>query len=146
MADGTDQILHAAGDPIVDENKSASGVESEDQVASSSSNMAVVKIVNKTTPSMSYYWNKSIITEVDCSAYHAADWLGNGLKFHVPKVDIPMVDDSTVVCFKSHLVAELGLPPIKFLVAIMNFLGCELVHLNPNTITTLSCFTMLCEC
>jgi hypothetical protein len=57
-----------------------------------------------------------------------------------------MVDDSTMVCFESHLVARLGLPPSKFLVAIMNFLRCELVHLNLNTITTLSCFTMLCEC
>jgi hypothetical protein len=28
----------------------------------------------------------------------------------------------------------------------MNFLGCELVHFNPNAIATLSCFTMLCEC
>jgi hypothetical protein len=56
-----------------------------------------------------------------------------------------MVDGSTMVCFESHLVAGLGLPPSKFLVAIMNFLRCKLVHLNPNTITTLSCFTMLCE-
>jgi hypothetical protein len=57
-----------------------------------------------------------------------------------------MVDGSTVVCFESHLVPGLGLPPSKFLVAIMNFLGCELVHLNLNTIAALSCFTMLCEC
>jgi hypothetical protein len=28
----------------------------------------------------------------------------------------------------------------------MNFLMCELVHLNPNVIIALSCFTMLCEC
>jgi hypothetical protein len=72
--------------------------------------------------------------------------LGSGLESLVPKVDIPMVDGSTVVCFESHLIAELGLPPSKFLVAIMNFLGCELVHLNLNVIATLSFFTMLCEC
>jgi hypothetical protein len=51
-----------------------------------------------------------------------------------------------VVCFESHLIAGLSLPPSKFLVAIMNFLGCELVHFNPNAITALSCFSMLCEC
>jgi hypothetical protein len=37
-------------------------------------------------------------------------------------------------------------PPSKFLVAVINFLVCELVHLNPNAIVTLSYFTMLCEC
>jgi hypothetical protein len=57
-----------------------------------------------------------------------------------------MVDDTMMVCFKSHLIARLGLPPSKFLVVVMGFLGCELVHLNPNAITALSCFTMLCEC
>jgi hypothetical protein len=63
----------------------------------------------------------------------------------VPEVDFPTTHGSTVVCFESHLIAGLGLPPSKFLVAIMNFLGCELVHFNPNVITTLSCFSMLCE-
>jgi hypothetical protein len=95
---------------------------------------------------MSDYWKKSMITEADCLAYHATGWLGGGMEFHVPKVDIPTVDDSIVVSFESHLIAGLGLPPSKFLVAIMNFLGCELVHLNMNAITALSCFTMLCEC
>jgi hypothetical protein len=57
-----------------------------------------------------------------------------------------IVDGTTVVCFESHLVAGLGLPPNKFLVVVMSHLGCELVHFNPNSIATLSCFTMLCEC
>jgi hypothetical protein len=65
---------------------------------------------------------------------------------YVPEVDIPTTHDSIVVCFESHLVVGLGFPPSKFLVAIMNFLGCELVHLNPNAITALSYFTILCEC
>jgi hypothetical protein len=51
-----------------------------------------------------------------------------------------------MVCFESHLIVGLRLSPSKFLFAIMNFLECELVHFNPNTITTLSCFTMFCEC
>jgi hypothetical protein len=51
-----------------------------------------------------------------------------------------------VVCFESHLVAGLDLPPSKFLIAIMNFLRCELVHFNLNIIAALSYFTMLCEC
>jgi hypothetical protein len=64
----------------------------------------------------------------------------------IPEVDVPTTHSMIVVCFESHLVAGLGLPPSKFLVAIMNFLGCELVYFNPNAIAALSCFTMLCEC
>jgi hypothetical protein len=95
---------------------------------------------------MSNYWKKSTIIEVDCSSYHTIGWLGGKLEFYVPTVDIPTVDGSTVVCFESHLIAGLDLPPGKFLVAIMNFLGCELVHLNLNAIAALSYFTMLCKC
>jgi hypothetical protein len=51
-----------------------------------------------------------------------------------------------MVCIESYMVAGLGLSPSKFLIAIMNFLGCELVHFNLNVITALSCFTMLYEC
>jgi hypothetical protein len=57
-----------------------------------------------------------------------------------------MVDGSTMVCFESHLVAGVGLPPSMFFVAIINFLGCELVHPNLNVMAALSCFTMLCKC
>jgi hypothetical protein len=61
-------------------------------------------------------------------------------------MEVLTVDNSTIVCFECHLIAGLGLPPSKFLVSILNFLGCELVHLNPNAITALSYFTMLCDC
>jgi hypothetical protein len=73
-------------------------------------------------------------------------WLAGGLESFIPEVDVSMTDNSTVVCFESHLIAGFGLPPSKFLIAILNFLGCELVHLNLNAIAVLSCFTMLCEC
>jgi hypothetical protein len=103
-------------------------------------------MVNKGILVLSDYWKKSIVTEADRSAYHAACWLGDALESFVPEVDVPMVDNSNVVCFESHLIAELGLPPSKFFVAILNFLRCELVHLNQNAIAALSCFTILCEC
>jgi hypothetical protein len=57
-----------------------------------------------------------------------------------------MVDNITIVCFESHLISGLSLSPSKFLVSILNFLRCELVHLNSNAITALNCFAMLCEC
>jgi hypothetical protein len=62
------------------------------------------------------------------------------------EVDVPTVVSSTVLCFESHLLAGLGLPPSKFLVAIMNYLGCSLVHFNANMFDALSSFVMLCEC
>jgi hypothetical protein len=37
-------------------------------------------------------------------------------------------------------------PTKNFFVSILNFIGCELVHLNPNAIAALSCFSMLCKC
>jgi hypothetical protein len=146
MAGETDHTVHVTDEPVVDENKSASRVKSDVPAVSSSSNVAIVKMANKTTPSMFDYWKKSMITEADHSAYHSAGWQCGGLESRVHEVDVPMVGGSIVVCFESHLVAGLGLPPSKFLVAIMNFLGCELVHMNPNAIVVFSCFTMLCEC
>jgi hypothetical protein len=80
---------------------------------------------------MSDYWKKSTITEDDHSAYHAAGWLGGGLESIIPTMEYPIVNGTTMVCFESHQIAGLGLTPSKILVAIMNFLGCELVHLNP---------------
>jgi hypothetical protein len=61
-------------------------------------------------------------------------------------MEFPTVVNTTIVCFESHLIDGSGLPPSKFLVSILNFLRCELVHLNLNTITVLNCFTKLCEC
>jgi hypothetical protein len=146
MAGETDQTLHVAGDPIIDKNKSASMAESDVSAASSSSDMATMKMVDKTIPEMSDYWKKSMITDIDHLTYHSTGWLSGGLESLVPEVVIPMVDGSAVVCFESHLVAGLDLPPSKFLVAIMNFLGCELVYRNPNAIAALNSFAMLCKC
>jgi hypothetical protein len=146
MASEADQILHAADEPVVDESKSNSRTESDSPVVSTSCNAAAAKIVDKTTPDMSDYWKKLMITEADRQAYHSTSWLTGILESSVSEVDVPTVDGSTVVCFESHLVARLGLRPSKFFVAIMNFLGCELVHFNLNVIATLSYFTVLCEC
>jgi hypothetical protein len=146
MIGDADQILRATDVPVVDKSKSDSGTESDSPAASTSSNTTIAKIADKTIPDMSDYWNKSTITKVDRQAYHSVGWLTDGLESSISNVDVTTVDGSTVVYFESHLVAGLGLPPSKFLVAIMNFLGCELFYFNPNTIAVLSCFTMLYEC
>jgi hypothetical protein len=63
----------------------------------------------------------------------------------IPEVDVPTVHSLTVLCFESHLLAGLGLPPSKFLAAIMNYLGCSLIHFNSNAIVVLNSSVMLCE-
>jgi hypothetical protein len=45
-----------------------------------------------------------------------------------------------------HLVTGLGLPPNKFMLTIIGYLNCELFYFNPNAISALSSFVMLCEC
>jgi hypothetical protein len=146
MAGEADQILHVTIELVINKSKSDSWMESDYPAASTSSNTVATKIADKTIPDMSDYWKKSTITEADHQAYHSTGWLTGGLESLVSEVDIPTVNGSTVVYFESHLVDGLGLSPSKFLVAIMNFLRCELVHFNLTTIAALSCFIILCEC
>jgi hypothetical protein len=144
MAGEADRTLAAVGTPAIDEGRSNSGAESY-APATSSATHVVIKMAGSKVTKMSDYWKKSIITEADHQVYHDFGWLTDNQMSTIPEVDFPTTHGSTVVCFESHMIAGLGLPPSKFLVAIMNFLGCEPVHFNPNAIIALSCFSMLCE-
>jgi hypothetical protein len=118
----TDQTLLVAGDTAAIDDKTVSGVESDTTMTSSSSNAAAEKIVNKDVPMITDYWKNSTVTEVDRAAYHVIDWLAGGVESSITDLEFPMVDNTIVVCFESHPIAGLGLPPIKFLVSILNFL------------------------
>jgi hypothetical protein len=147
MAEGTTHDPHLANVQQADDKaKSDSGVESTAPVTSSSLTPAAIKMVEGKIPEMSKFFKKTTITEGECQAYHDVCWLSGSLVSTIPMVEIPTVHDSTVICFESHLIAGLGLPPSKFLVTIMSNPGCGLVHFNHNAIVALSCFTMLCEC
>jgi hypothetical protein len=74
----------------------------------------------KIIPKMVNYWKKTTVTKTDRQAYHSFGWLNGELESTVPTVEYPTVDDPTMVCFESHLVARLWLPPSKFLVAVMS--------------------------
>jgi hypothetical protein len=87
-----------------------------------------------------------MISEKDLFAYHAIGWLLGVVLSSATSLEFPTIDRTIIICFESHLMCELGLSPSKFVVSILNYLGCELVHLNPNAIAALSCFSMLCEC
>jgi hypothetical protein len=86
------------------------------------------------------------VTEVDLAAYHDIGWLPGGVLSSTTDLEFSTIDKTIIACFEFDLMAGLGLPPSKFLISILNYLRCELVHLNPNAITTLSCFSMMCEC
>jgi hypothetical protein len=78
--------------------------------------------------------------------YHDRGWLIINLVSFISEVDVPTVVGSTIIFFESQLAARIRLLPSKFLSSIMNYLGCSLVHLNSNAVSTLSSFVMLCEC
>jgi hypothetical protein len=146
MAGEADQNLPVATDPAIGSNKSDSETETDALATSSSATVAAIKMAGNQIPEISDYWKKSNVSKANRQAYHDFGWVTGNLISYIPEVDVPTTHDSTVVCFESHLVAGLEHPPNKFLVAIINFLRCELVHFNLNAITALSCFTMLCEC
>jgi hypothetical protein len=146
MAGEADQNPPVAIEPTASGNKSNSRLESDAPATSFSATVAAIKMADNKILDIANYWKKSNVSEANRQAYHDLGSLTGNLISSVPEIDVPTTHSTTVVCFESHLVARLGLPPSKILVAIMNFLGCELVHFNPNAIVALSYFTMLCEC
>jgi hypothetical protein len=146
MAGEADQNPPVTTEPVAGGNKSDSRMKSDALTTSSSTTLAAIKMTDNQIPEISDYWKKSNVSEANRQTNHDFSSLMGNLISSISEVDVPTTHDSTVVCFESHLVTRLGLPPSKFLVAIMNFLGCELVHFNPNTIAALGYFTMLCEC
>jgi hypothetical protein len=122
------------------------GVESIAMATSSSPTRGAAKMADGEIPEVTDFFKKTTVTEDDRKAYHDRGWLAGNLLSFIPEVDVPTVESSTVLYFESQLVAGLGLPPSKFLSSITNYLGCSLVHLNPNVVSTLSSFVMLCEC
>jgi hypothetical protein len=59
-------------------------------------------------PKLSDFFKKTFVTDDERQAYHERGWLTGNI---IPEVDIPIIEGSTVVCFESHLVAELDFHP-----------------------------------
>jgi hypothetical protein len=121
-----------------DDARSDSEAESIAMTTSSSPTCGAAKMAEGEIPELPDFFKKTVIIEEECQAYHDHGWLAGNLISTIPEVDVPTVHDLTVIFFESHLATELGLPPSKFLVSIMNYLGGTLVHFNPNTIAALS--------
>jgi hypothetical protein len=123
-----------------------SGAESMAMTNSSSPTHGAALMAKGEIPELADFFKGTTISEEELQAYHSCGWLTGNVLSSIPEVDVPIVVGLTILCFKSHLLAGLGLPPSKFLAAIMNYLGCSLVHFNANVITALSSFVMVCEC
>jgi hypothetical protein len=145
MTGETNQASLITSDAAPSDSKAATGMESDTASSSSSSNTTTQTITKKKVPMLYEYWKAPMVTEAYLAAYHIIGWLLGGVLSSTTDLEFPVIDKTIIICFESNLVAGLGLPPSKFLVSILNYLRCELVHLNPNTIIALSCFSILCE-
>jgi hypothetical protein len=148
MADTT---VHAPAAPVAsstnaDDSGHDSGAESTVMVASSSPTHDSTKMVEGEISELTDFFKKTTVIEDDRRVYHDHGWLIGKLVSFIPEVDVSIVEGSTILCFESQLAVGVGLPPSIFLSSIMNYLGCSLVHLNANAVSTLSRFVMLCEC
>jgi hypothetical protein len=147
MADTT---IHAPATPVTpstsaDDLRHDSGAESTTMAASSSPTRGATRMTEGEILEHTDFFKKTTVTEDDRQAYHDRGWLTGNLVSFILEVDVPTVEGSTILCFKSQLVAGIGLPTSKFLSSAMNYLGCSLVHLNANAILALSNFVRLCE-
>jgi hypothetical protein len=146
MTGEPDQTSIIVGDATVSGSNGVTGAKSEAASVSSSSNVAIRTMVKKEVPKLYKYQKASTTTEKDILTYHVTGWLPGLMLCSTTSSNFPTIDRTNIVCVESHLMCGLGLPPSKFLVPILNYLGCELVHLNLKAIAMLSYFSMLCEC
>jgi hypothetical protein len=146
MSGKANQSSNVVGDIPVVSSQSAAGMESEVASSTSSSTMANQTMPRKEIPPLYQYWKVPMVMDIDIIAYHDIGWLPGVLVCTPTTLDFPMIDRTNIVCFDSHLMCGLGLLPRKILVFVLNYIGCELVHLHPNAISALSCFSILCEC
>jgi hypothetical protein len=145
-----DTTVHAPAAPVAPsasaDDSGHNSVAKSAAMTASSSNRGATRIAMGEIPELTDSFKKVIVTEDDRLAYHDRGWLTSNLVPFILEVDVPTIEGSMIICFKSQLAAGVGLPPSKFLSSIMNYLGCSLVHLNSNAVLALCSFVMMCEC
>jgi hypothetical protein len=137
MAEGPSHDPTVANPSADEDTESDSRAESIVAMTSSPTHGATLMTKGQ-IPELSDFFKKTSVTDDEHQAYHEHVWLIGNIIYSVTEVDVPTIEGSTIVCFKSHLVARLGLPPSKFLVTIMGYLNCELFHFNPNAISAVA--------
>jgi hypothetical protein len=132
--------------PSIDDDAGGdSGAQSTALTTSSSLTRGASMMAKGEIPELTDFFEKTSVSKEELQAYHRHSWLSGNVLSSIPEADIPTVHGLSVLCFEPHLLVGLGIPPSKFLAAIMNYLGCSLVHFNANAIAALSSFVILCE-
>jgi hypothetical protein len=130
MAEGPARDPTVTNQPADEDTGRNSGAKSV-VVMASSLTRGVTLMAKGEIPELSNFFKKTSVTDDESQANHDCVWLTGIVISSIPEVDIPTVKGSTIVCFEPHLVAELELPPSKFLATIMGYLNYELFHFNP---------------
>jgi hypothetical protein len=135
---------------VTDEIHAASAMSvaagSESRFSTSSPTKVDQAMAKSKIPYLYEYWKASMVDDKDITNFHVTGWFPRRLVCSPTTLEFRTIDHTNIICFESCLMCSLDLPPSKFLVAILSYLGYELIHLHPNSIAALSCFSMLCEC
>jgi hypothetical protein len=78
-----------------------SRAESIAMAASSSPTRCATRMAEEEIPELTDFFKKMTMTEDDHRAYHDRGWLTGNLVSFIPKVDVPTVEGSTILCFES---------------------------------------------
>jgi hypothetical protein len=96
--------------PLVDEStRSDSEAESTAMTTSSSPTRGVSMMAKGEIPELTDFFKKTSLSEEELQDYHHLGWLTGNVLSSIPKVDVPTVHGSSILCFESHLLARLGL-------------------------------------
>jgi hypothetical protein len=125
---------------------SAAAAESESPSSTSFPTKEDQVMMERKIPNLYEYWKAPTVDDKDINNFHMPRCLPRDALCSPTSLEFPTIDHTSIVCFVSHLICSLDLPPSEFLVAILNYLGCKLIHLHPNAIGALICFSMVCEC
>jgi hypothetical protein len=90
---------------------------------SSSPTRGASLMVKGEIPELTDFFKRTTVSEEELQEFHNHGWLIGNVLSTIPEVDVPTVAGSIVLCFESHLLAGLGLPPSKLLATIKNYLA-----------------------
>jgi hypothetical protein len=124
----------------------AAAARRESPFSTSSPTKADQAMAESKIPNLYEYWKALMVDDTNLTNLYAVGWLPRGLVCSSTTLEFPSIDHTNIVCFELHQMCDLSLPPSKFLVAILNYLGYERIHLHLNAISALSFFSMYCKC
>jgi hypothetical protein len=100
--------------PLIDNDGGSNfGAESTAMTTSSSLTHSASMMAKGEISELTYFFKGTTVSEEELQAYHSHGWLIGNVLSSIPEVDVPTVASLIVLCFESHLLAGLGLPPVS---------------------------------